>query len=294
MPWKKTDTGIVHFVSNRAGLWTKIVSEETHFTTSQVLALAEFGAVYLNDSRIYADCEIKDQDYLRIHTDPRRFPRISLLDRVILETDELLIVNKPAGLPCHPTVDNLKENLWFDLQNQLKQTFFPTHRLDVPTSGLLVLTKTAEAQIEFQNLLKEKKVNKIYQALVNSPGPDLGLHEHFMEKTRYAPKTVSDRQRPNTQVCQLKILKKEVLDQHTRLEIELITGRTHQIRAQLAYLGFPIIGDSMYSDLESRIQDEVIQLRCIYLSFPWKEKLLECQLNQPLNQSLDIKTKIDN
>ncbi len=288
MPWKKTDTGIVHFVSNRAGLWTKIVSEETYFEISKLLALAKFGAVYLNDSRVYDDLEIKQEDYLRIHTDPRRFPRIKVQDRVILETDEILIVNKPAGLPCHPTVDNLEENLWFDLQNQLHKILYPTHRLDVPTSGLLVLTKDPLSQTEFQNLLKDKKVNKIYHALVKSPGPELGLHEHFMDKTPYAPKTVGDRQKANTQVCQLKILSKEEFDSYTRLEIELITGRTHQIRAQLSFLGFPIVGDSMYADYDSRIQDEVIQLRCMYLSFPWKGKLLECHLNQPLNQPLQM------
>jgi 23S rRNA pseudouridine1911/1915/1917 synthase len=282
MPWKKTDTGIVHFVSNRAGLWTEIVSEETHLSISQLLALAEFGGIYLNDSRVFSDSEIKKEDYLRIHTDPRRFPRIPLQDRVILETDGLLIINKPAGLPCHPTVDNLKENLWHDLQNQLKQTFFPTHRLDVPTSGLVVLAKDAVSQVEFQNLLKEKKVHKVYQALVAAPGPDLGLHEHHMEKSQYAPKTVSDRQRSNTQICQLKILKKEILKDQALLEIELITGRTHQIRAQLSYLGFPIIGDSLYADFDSRIQDEVIQLRCIQLKFPWYGNLIECNLNEPL------------
>ncbi len=283
MPWKKTDTGIVHFVSNSAGLWAQLVSEEIHFEVPKLLALAEFGSVYLNDSRIFENIMIKDQDYLRIHTNPRRFPRIELQNRIILETDHLLIVNKPAGLPCHPTVDNLKENLWIDLQLQLNKTFFPTHRLDVPTSGLIVLTKTPEAQITFQNLLKEKKVRKVYQALVNNPGPELGFHEHYMEKTRYAPKTVMDRQKPNTQVCQLNILKKENLEKYTRLEIELITGRTHQIRAQLSYLGFPILDDSLYSDAESRNQDEVIQLRCQFLSFLWQNQLLEIHLNKPLD-----------
>lgn len=282
MPYKKTDTGIVHFVSNRAGLWTDIVSEETHFEISQLLAWAEFGGIYLNDSRVFNGCEIKNEDYLRIHTDPRRYPRLSLLDRVIFENEDILIINKPAGLPCHPTVDNLKENLWLDLQSQLKMALFPTHRLDVPTSGLIVFTKNYEAQVKFQNLLKEKKVDKVYQAVVAAPGPELGMHEHYMEKTRYAPKTVMDVHRPNTQVCQLKILNKEIQNDKARLEIELITGRTHQIRAQLSFLGFPILGDSLYADFDSRIQDEVIQLRCISLSFPWENEVLKCELNQPL------------
>lgn len=283
MPWKKTDTGIVHFVSNRSGLWAEVVSDETDLKASQLLAWADFGGVYLNDSRIFINSEIKDQDYLRIHTNPRRYPRIPLVKRVIIETDDILIVDKPSGLPCHPTVDNLRENLWFDLQDQLKQTLFPTHRLDVPTSGLMVLAKTAEAQVHFQNLLQEKKVNKIYQAIVMAPGPELGLHEHYMEKTRYAPKNVTDRKRPNTQVCQLNILNKEAIaTDKVRLEIELITGRTHQIRAQLSFLGFPVMDDSLYGELGSKVPDAAIQLRCIYLGFPWNGQLIEHRLAQNL------------
>ena len=283
MAYKKTDTGIVHFISNRAGLWTDIVSEETSIDISQLLALAEFGSVYLNDSRVFEACSIGDQDYLRIHTAPRKYPRISLLDRIVTETDEFVIVNKPAGLPCHPTVDNLKENLWFDLEKQFQKKFFPTSRLDVPTSGLLFLAKNLEAQSYFQNLMKEKKVHKAYHAVVASPGPELGLHEHYMEKTPYAPKTVMDKHRPNTQICQLKILNKKIKGDKALLEIELITGRTHQIRAQLAFLGYPILGDSLYADPEApKKQDESIELRCMYLSFSWHNNIFECKLDQSL------------
>src|ERR1700741_714512 len=105
MPWKKTDTGIVHFVSNEAGLWANLVANEINLLSQELLELARFGAVYLNDSRISEDCEIKDQDYLRIHTLPRRFPCFDLSKRIVFENDDLLVVNKPAGMPCHPTVD---------------------------------------------------------------------------------------------------------------------------------------------------------------------------------------------
>ncbi len=284
MPWKKTETGIVHFVSTTAGLWTEIVSQETQIEISQLLSWARFGCVYLNDSRILDECEVQPDDYLRIHTDPRRFPRIHLNDRVAFENEDLLIVNKPAGLPCHPTVDNLHENLWKDLESQFSLTLYPTHRLDVPTSGLVVLAKTSAAQLDFQNLLRDKKVQKIYQALVTTPGPELGLHEHYMQKSRYAPKTIWEQPRPQTQVCQLRILKKEILSsEKTRLEIELITGRTHQIRAQLAFLGYPVLDDHLYADFESRIQDEKIQLRCVYLKFPWHQQELEYRLPEPLS-----------
>lgn len=277
MPWKKTETGIVHFVSNRAGLWTEVVSQETNYTSSELLAWADFGGVYLNDSRIQGEHEIQDQSYLRIHTNPRRYPRIPLLDRIVFENQDLLIVRKPAGLPCHPTVDNLKENLWYDLEKQRGLPTFPTHRLDVPTSGLLVLTKNTESQSQFQEMLKNKEIKKTYQALVENPGPSLGLHEHFMEKSRYAPKTVHDTHRAHTQICLLEIIEKNPHPQGTQLTIQLITGRTHQIRAQLSFLGFPILGDRLYG-LGEKDSDSPIALTCVELDFPWKKERIHCRI----------------
>jgi 23S rRNA pseudouridine1911/1915/1917 synthase len=276
MAWKKTETGIVHFVSTEAGLWTEIVSQETPWSREQLLALADFGGVYLNDSRILEDRKIEAQSYLRLHTNPRRFPRLTLLNRIAYDEEDLLIIKKPAGLPCHPTVDNLKENVWQDLQTQLGKKIFTTHRLDVPTSGLLVLTQSAEAQVEFQNLLKEKKIQKLYRALVKSPGPPLGLLEHHMEKTRYAPKTVHDQPRSKTQICQLEIVDKDTKDKVTELAINLITGRTHQIRAQLAFEGFPIIGDRLYG-LGERDFEDPIALTCVGLEFPWRGRVLSVE-----------------
>lgn len=279
MPWKKTETGVVHFISTKSGPWSEVVSEETQISKTVLLDLAQLGGVYLNNCRVFEDSEIRVEDYLRLHTDPRRYPTVPLKERLVFENDDLIVIDKPAGHPCHPTVDNAQENLLVSLQKQFEKPLYLTHRLDVPTSGLLVFAKNTESQSYFHELLKDRRVQKFYEAEVESPGPDLGLYEHYMVKSRYAPKIMKAEPADDTQVCQLRILDKRTTASSTVLRIELLTGRTHQIRAQLGFMGFPILGDVLYKTLSDKKPDEEkISLRCVELRFPWKDQELNLRI----------------
>ncbi len=68
MPWKKTELGVVHFVSTESGLWSQLVSQELKIPAQKLLELASLGSIYLNNCRIDADFELKVDDYLRLHT----------------------------------------------------------------------------------------------------------------------------------------------------------------------------------------------------------------------------------
>jgi 23S rRNA pseudouridine1911/1915/1917 synthase len=110
-----------------------------------------------------------------------------------------------------------------------------------------VLAKTREYQSEFNRLLLERKVKKRYRALVTTP-PPLGRHVHYMEPTERGPKTVSAEPMPGWLECVLTVvnIQRGDLAGPVDIEINLETGRTHQIRAQLAALGSPIVGDTQY------------------------------------------------
>lgn len=234
--------------------------------------LLDLGSLYLNEERVIeVPEELKTGDYLRIHQRPRRF-NTNLLkpdSAIVFNCNDFLVVNKPSGLPVHPTVDNRKENLLHTLGSFLQTDLFVTHRLDVPTSGLIVLAKTKAFQKYFNDLLVQRKVSKLYRTLVHGiyGGPDEVIH--YMEPSLKAPKRLSAVPMANYQVCKLRILDiNPVSEKHSELSIELLTGRTHQIRAQMSFNGNPVVGDIMYGSRMKLAEHEEICLQASFLAFP--------------------------
>jgi len=278
MAWKKTEMGVIHYLASQSGLWIQVVSQETELSEDLLLQLHGLGSIYLNDQRLLDHPQIISGDYLRIHSQPRRFPipeTLELKKRIIFENEDLIVLDKPAGIPCHPTVDNSQENLisYFKLQTDFELLL--THRLDVPTTGLLVFAKNKKAQKDFHEILKKREIKKIYQAKVEAPGVPEGMYEHHMLKTEFAPKEIRHMASEQTQVCQMRVLKNQIKGSESRLTIELLTGRTHQIRAQLSFLGFPILGDQLYKTGSNKKPDFEIGLRCISLEFTWNKNQIK-------------------
>lgn len=272
--------GVHHFLSQKPGTLKSLLPELIALPEEQVEKLIHLGSVYLNHSRCFdLHKSIHQGDYLRVHSRPRRYPvdRIDYQKIIVFENTDFVVLNKPAGIPVHATVDNCQENLIYQLSKKMNVNFKVTHRLDVATSGLMVLAKTDKFQKEFNQLLTESKVKKIYRAYVNGKnafsektGSDSLIH--YMEPSPRAPKKVNVHPLENWQRCALKILSSKQINLNTtELLIELETGRTHQIRAQLSYEGFPVMGDNMYGcNLETNKPYEWIALQSYNLSFPEK------------------------
>ncbi len=251
--------------------------------------LVELGCVYLNHKRIApklpTEVFLKPDDVLRIHPRPRRYPKpfVHFQELIVGETVDFWVIDKPAGVPVHPTLDNLHENLLRWGTSDLGKPLFITHRLDVGTSGLMVYAKHAGAQARFNKYLKENRVRKVYRAVgqnisPNVPLPTLEPWIHWMVPSPRAPKEVRALEFETGIRCESRPLKIEpqYLGNSKRevvVDLELVTGRTHQIRAQMSALGWPIVGDKMYGSLtenNSTEPDGVDQwkLRCIDISFP--------------------------
>jgi 23S rRNA-/tRNA-specific pseudouridylate synthase len=166
------------------------------------------------------------------------------------EEKNFVIINKPATIPVHSTEDNLTENVLSQLRKVLDQELWVTHRLDTSVSGLMVLAKNNKFQVEFNQLIKDRKVSKFYRALVERK-PEAQVFKHFMSPEEKLPKKLELEPRKGWLECSLEILNvnlwgTEAEKEFWELEIELHTGRTHQIRAQLSKIGSPILGDKMY------------------------------------------------
>jgi 23S rRNA pseudouridine1911/1915/1917 synthase len=215
-----------------------------------LIELLSLGAVYKDQKRIFEDGFVDEKNLLRIHLMPRRYQTQHLhYDRdIIFEDENLIAVNKPALLPVHPTLDNAKENLLFLLQQKAKENITCLHRLDLETTGLILFSKNEAATRHFQNVFAQKKIKKIYKAVVEGSKLAPGHFKHWMKKSDRAPKIISDIASEDSSIVELKVLhlKPFSIPDRQLAEIQLLTGRTHQIRAQMSHLGFPLAGDRLY------------------------------------------------
>ncbi len=170
---------------------------------------------------------------------------------ILYESKWLLAINKPAGLvvehaPHFPSVEDWAQ---YYISNQEKKPFVGIiHRLDRSVSGTLLLAKRKAALKDLNEQFRERQVQKIYLALVeNAPQKEHGTLTHWLRKDQAAKKAiVLDKPVKGAAECRLdyKIVGKN--DAGIILEIQLHTGKFHQIRAQLAAIGCPILGDSKY------------------------------------------------
>ncbi|OVA11109.1 Pseudouridine synthase [Macleaya cordata] len=209
--------------------------------------------------------------YLRVHVHPKRFPRCYEIDwksRIIAVAKSYVVLDKPAGTSVGGTTDNIEESCATFATRALGLTdpLWTTHQIDNCTEGCVVLARTKLYCSVFHGKIREKKVKKLYLALAAASMP-IGIITHYMRPVNMAPRLVTKDFTKGWYMCQLEVLEcKEVPWPNTSIEekyriddcgwpkkdvayeckINLLTGRTHQVRAQLAACGAPIVGDSMY------------------------------------------------
>lgn len=183
----------------------------------------------------------------------KRFNYVNPQFDVVYEDGNIIIINKPVGLLCHSDENGKGETLIDMLKSYLydkgeyipenEQTFSPAlcNRLDRNTGGLVIGAKNAEALREVNNAVKNRQIRKFYTALISGKPPKTGHLEGKLAR-REKVTTVSD----TGKTASLDYTVKEYRDNTALIEIELHTGRTHQIRAQFADFGYPLLGDTKY------------------------------------------------
>lgn len=270
---------IEHILANQTASLSSLLAQTLSLSAEETKNLLWLGAIYCDKNRLKCpenqqDPVIEQGTYLRVHREPKRFPLNpeSLRDRIIDETENFLLINKPAGLPVHPTLDNQQENALTAFENILGRKLYVTHRLDVGTSGLLVFAKNSAEQSRINILFEQSQVRKIYRATVHGVDLPVGLVTHYMKPSDRAPRLVvpaeAQGQISGWLQCRLQILDcEETFANHSEVLIELLTGRTHQIRAQLGEMGFPILGDQMYGSPVTLGNGDEWALQCASLQF---------------------------
>lgn len=194
---------------------------------------------------------------------------------IIYEDNHIICINKPTGIlsqPDHTQIDSIIEHVKHYVKVKYNRPgnvyVHPVHRLDRVVSGCLILSRTTKATTRFNSMIQAKSLQKEYLAIVHGhvyPTKARLVH-HLVKDNKSNRVKVFDKVGKHTKKAELEYEVLAIHDQNTLLKVRLITGRPHQIRSQLSYIGHPIYGDKKYgSKAKSPIQG--IYLHAILLSF---------------------------
>jgi 23S rRNA pseudouridine1911/1915/1917 synthase len=210
--------------------------------------------------------------------------------RVVHEDEHLMVVDKPAGVVTHPAPGHSG----LTLAEVLPEGTRIVHRLDKDTSGLLVVARSDEARAALQAQIKAREVTREYTALVEGhPDAESGTIDAPIGRDRGNRTVMSTRtDRAREAVTHFEVV--ERLARTSLLRVRLETGRTHQIRAHLAAIGHPVVGDPQYGGSGSgrRIGLERQFLHASKLMFrhPFTREWVRCESKPPVELSHAIDT----
>ena len=194
---------------------------------------------------------------------------------VIYEDKDIIVVNKPKGMVVHPANGNPDGTLVNAILAKCKDSLSGiggeirpgiVHRLDKDTSGLLIIAKNDQAHINMSKQIQDRKVIKKYIALVKGViGENTATIDMPIARSTKDRKKMAVDPKGKEAITHYKVLQR--YDKYTLLEIKIDTGRTHQIRVHMSYIGHPVVGDMQYSNGKNEFGIEGQMLHSKYLEF---------------------------
>lgn len=225
----------------------------TEYSRSALVRLIENGAVLVNGEPKQARYKLKTNDTITIDLDALQRPADSIQLPVLYEDDDVIVINKPAGVLTHSKGDFNKEGtvatfiqdrLSGDEEWRNSNRAGIVHRLDRGTSGVIICAKNKKTQDYLQGQFSKRNVKKTYFAVSQGelPEPE-GLVDIPIERNPKKPATFRAGVNGKSAQTHFKVLSANL---YSLIELKPITGRTHQLRVHLQYLGNPILGDDFY------------------------------------------------
>lgn len=230
--------------------------------------------------------EVEEEIPVEVSLKPQNIP----LD-IIFEDKDIIVVNKPKGMVVHPANGNPDGTLVNAIMAICKDSLSGiggeirpgiVHRLDKDTSGIMVIAKNDKAHINISNQIKEHKVKKTYIALVRGVIPEneatINMPIGRSEKDR---KKMAVTKNGKNAITHFKVLKR--YNKYTLLQVNIETGRTHQIRVHLSQIGYPIIGDEVYSNgkNEWNIKGQCLHAKSLEFVHPITQEKMYIEAKMP-------------
>ena len=210
---------------------------------------------------------------------------------ILYEDEDILVVDKPSGIPTHPSIHHYGDTLANGVMAYINDedfTFRAVNRLDSETSGIVLIAKNMLSAHILSKAVADRKIEKIYRAItVGVPTDDKG--EIIAPIAREMESIITRCVRDDGQYAhtEFEVLKKG--DGIALLEVRPITGRTHQIRVHFSHIGYPLFGDALYGE---KIEGERTRLHCYKMRFyhPITKELIEIvsELPEDFKKLIDL------
>jgi len=266
-----------------------LTQKEIYPSRSQIRNLITQGKIKVNDNIVKPSYLLKNGDKINLYSTGEKELKIKAeaitLD-IIYEDEYLIVVNKPAGMIVHPAGKVRSGTLVNAILHHCKDSLSGiggiirpgiVHRLDKDTSGLMVVAKNNLAHLNLSQQIKNRQVTKKYMALVHGNiKDDSGIIDAPIGRSLKNRKKMAVIEGNSREaITQFKVLKKFL--NYTLLEMVIRTGRTHQIRVHLAFIGYPVVGDQIYGHKKQELTINRQALHSHILGFvhPFTKKYME-------------------
>ena len=259
---------------------------------SFIQKLIKKNKIKVNGKQVKKSYKLKNGDKITVKIPPARKPEVKAVEMdldIIYEDKDIIVVNKPAGLVVHPAPGNWNDTLVSGLLAHtddlsgiggVKRPGI-VHRLDKNTSGTIVVAKNDETHKNLSNQFKKREVEKIYHAVVkgsikyNSGKIDAPIGRDPDNRKKMAVIKKNSKKA----ITKFRLIKK--IDNYSYLEIDLKTGRTHQIRVHFSYIGHPVVGDDKYGKNNNGISGQLLHAYKLGFKHPGQNKWVEFKAELP-------------
>lgn len=273
----------------------KMVSElEPDISRTAIQRMIEQGNILVNGKTTRISYKVSLNDIITVHEEEPEetnlLPENIPLD-VIYEDDDILIVNKEKGMVVHPGNGNPDGTLVNAVLARCKNSLSGiggkirpgvVHRIDKDTSGLVIIAKNDKAHINISNQIKNREVLKIYVALVRGliKENEAVINMPIGRSSKDRKKMAVDKNGKEA-ITEFKVLNR--FDGYTYIEVKIKTGRTHQIRVHMAEIGYPIVGDAVYSNGKNPfgVVGQMLHANVLEFKHPTTNKLMHFEAPLP-------------